>query len=234
MGRSLARQMAARGDRVFLLGRDTDELCRSAVDLEIRGAPSPVGTAHCDLDDPGTFDAALAEASNALGGLDTVVVTAALFATQDRLESDLRLAERMLTTNFTNTVLFCERARVRLLLGGSGTLCVFSSVAGDRGRTPVVLYGAAKAGLSAYLEALDHKFRSRGLTVVCVKPGFVKTSMTEGLPVPPFAGEPDAVAARVLAAIDRGRPVVYAPPVWAAIMAVIRMLPRFVMRRLKF
>jgi hypothetical protein len=62
----------------------------------------------------------------------------------------------------------------------------------------------------------------------------VKTSMTDGLPVPPFAGEPDAVAGTVLRAIDRGRPVVYAPPIWRLVMAVIRALPRAVMRRLQF
>lgn len=233
MGRSLARLMAGRGDRLFLLGRDLDELRRSAADLEARGAPSPVGTAHCDLGDTGTFEAALGEASHALGGLDTVVVTAGMFATQDRLEADAQLAERLLATNFTSTVIFCERARVRLLAGGGGTLCVFSSVAGERGRKPVILYGAAKAGLSRYLEGLDHKFRAQGLAVVCVKPGFVRTSMTEGLPTPPFAGDPDPVAARVLFAIDQGRPVVYAPPIWAAIMTVIRALPRFLMRRLE-
>jgi NAD(P)-dependent dehydrogenase (short-subunit alcohol dehydrogenase family) len=44
-----------------------------------------------------------------------------------------------------NTILFCEEARTRLLGAGGGTLCVFSSVAGERGRTSVVLYGAAKA-----------------------------------------------------------------------------------------
>ena len=64
--------------------------------------------------------------------------------------------------------------------------------------------GAAKAGLTRYLEGLDHKFRAQGLKVVCVKPGFVKTSMTEGLPVPPFAGEPEGVARVVLRAIERG------------------------------
>jgi short-subunit dehydrogenase len=72
------------------------------------------------------------------------------------------------------------------------------------------------------------------LRVVCVKPGFVRTSMTEGLPAPPFAGEPEGVARVVLRAIDRGRPVVYAPPIWSLVMAVIRALPRFVMRRVGF
>src|SRR6185436_2349688 len=112
--------------------------------------------------------------------------------------------------------------------------CVFSSVAGERGRKPVVLYGAAKAGLTRYLEGLDHKFRARGLRVVCVKPGFVKTSMTDGLTPPPFAGEPEPVARRVLRAIDRGQPVVYAPAAWRWVMLVIRSLPRAVMRRLEF
>ncbi len=111
---------------------------------------------------------------------------------------------------------------------------MFSSVAGERGRKPVILYGAAKAGLSTYLEGLDHKFRAEGLNTVCVKPGFVRTGMTAGLQAPPFSGEPDAVARRVLRAIDCGRPVVYAPSIWALIMFVVRHLPRVVMRRIKF
>jgi short-subunit dehydrogenase len=131
-------------------------------------------------------------------------------------------------------VVFCEHARRRLLARGGGTLCVFSSVAGERGRKPVVLYGAAKAGLSRYLEGLDHRYREQGLRTVCVKPGFVRTSMTEGLPAPPFAGEPDAVAPRVLQAIERGQPVVYVPAPWRWIMLVIRLLPRAVMRRVRF
>jgi short-subunit dehydrogenase len=239
MGRALARRMAGRGDRLFLLGRDLDDLERSARDLEQRGAgrsgeASEVGCARCDLEQPETFEPALDAALAALGRIDTVVVTAGLFATQEQLVSDPELCRRLLTVDFAHTVLFCEAVRKRLLAAGGGTLCVFSSVAGERGRKPVVLYGAAKAGLSRYLEALDHKHRGDGLRVVTVKPGFVRTSMTEGLPAPPFAGEPEGVAATVLKAIDRGRPVVYAPSIWRWIMWVIRWLPRGVMRRIGF
>ena len=234
MGRALARLMAQRGDRLFLLGRDPEELARSAQDLEVIAGGGTVEAALCDLLQPETFSAALDQATQALGGFDTVVVTAGLFATQEQLEADAALRGDLLTANFTNTIQFCEEARRRLLAAGGGTLCVFSSVAGERGRKPVILYGAAKAGLSHYLEGLDHKFRDRGLRVVTVKPGFVKTGMTEGLPAPPFAGEPDGVAKTVLAAMDKGKPVVYAPGIWGAIMLVIRMLPRFVMRRISF
>ena len=236
MGRAIARELAARGAELFLLGRNAEDLARSARDLETRsGKPAgSIGVAPCDLERPEQFGGALDAANAALAGFDCVVVTAGLFATQDDLEADGEVARRLLTVDFANTVVFCEEARKRLLARGGGTLCVFSSVAGERGRKPVILYGAAKAGLSRYLEGLDHKFRERGLRTVCVKPGFVRTSMTEGLKAPPFAGEPDAVAAQVVRAIDKGRPVVYAPWIWALIMLVIRSLPRFVMRRIGF
>lgn len=241
IGRALARLLAARGDRIFLLGRESAELAKSGADLDARSRAGGVfaGSAACDLLEPDGFAPALDGAWAALGRVDLVVVTAGLFATQDALEADRGLARRLLEANFSGTVLFCEEVRDRLLAQGgdgrpAGTLCVFSSVAGERGRKPVVLYGAAKAGLSRYLEGLDHRFRARGLRVVCVKPGFVRTSMTDGLPVPPFAGEPEPVARRVLAAIDRGAPVVYAPAIWFWVMQVIRHLPRFVMRRVGF
>ncbi|MFN0058621.1 MAG: SDR family NAD(P)-dependent oxidoreductase [Planctomycetota bacterium] len=234
MGRSLARKLAARKDELFLLGRDLTDLERSARDLEVYGSTGAVKCAQCDLSSPAQFAPALAAAEVALGGLDLVVVTAGLFAQQDELEQDARRLEDLLDVNFTHTVLFCEEARKRLLARGGGKLCVFSSVAGDRARKPILLYGAAKAGLSYYLEGLDHKFRSAGLQTITVKPGFVRTSMTAGLKPPPFAGEPDGVAAIVLRAIDRGRPVVYAPGAWRWVMLIIRNLPRAVMRRIGF
>jgi len=234
IGRAVARVLATRGDRLFLLGRTIDDLDRTAADLKIRaGKDTVAGVARCDLADPDTFAPALAAAARAVGPIDAVVVTAAEFATQAALESDLERCRTLLTHNVAHTIVFCEHARGHLLPRG-GTLCVVSSVAGDRGRKPVILYGSGKAALSYYLEGLDHKFRADGLKVVCVKPGFVKTGMTEGLKAPPFAGEPQQVARDIVRAIDRGTPVVYTPAMWRLVMLVIRSLPRFVMRRIGF
>lgn len=235
MGRALAREMAAAGYELALLGRNLEELRSSATDLQLRGGSKATPPAiACDLADPSSFEPALAQAEAELGGLDHVIVTAGMFASQDELESDTDKALQLLTTNFSNTVAFCEHARKRMMQHGRGTLCVFSSVAGDRGRKPVVLYGASKAGLSAYLEGLDHKFRDQGLRTICVKPGFVKTSMTAGLKPPPFAGEAQQVAKQVLRAMRRGSPCVYTPGMWRWVMLVIRNLPRFIMRKIGF
>ncbi len=233
IGRSLARLMARRGEQLVLLGRNADALARSGADLTTFGA-SRVATVHADLLHPEGFAAALDAADAALGGFDTVVLSAADFARPSELEHDPTRSARLMTINFTSSVLFLEAARHRLLARGGGTLCVFSSVAGERARKPTGIYGATKAGLSHYAASLDLRDRPRGLRVVLVKPGFVRTGMTAGLPEPPFAGEPDAVAAHVLKAIDRGWPVVHAPAVWRAVMLVVRALPRAVLRRVEF
>lgn len=233
MGRSLARLMAQRGDALALLGRDAAALARSTSDLAVLGA-SRVASAPCDLLQPEGFAAALDAADAALGGFDTVVLSAAELAHPSDIESDPARCARLIAVNFSHSIAFLEAARQRLLARGGGTLCIFSSVAGDRARKPTGVYGATKAGLSHYAESLDLRDRPRGLRVVLVKPGFVHTGMTAGLPPPPFAGEPDAVARRVLMAIDRGWPVVHAPAIWRAVMLVVRALPRAVLRRLEF
>ena len=234
IGRAVARRLSERGHSVFLLGRNRADLAASATDIEIRAGREKVGFALCDLEKPATFEKALASGDAALGNFDAVFVSAAMFATQDKLENDPVFLERMLHANFTATVLFCEAARKRLLARGGGTLCVVSSVAGERARKPVILYGASKAGLTRYLEGLDHKFRSAGLRTVTVKPGFVRTGMTAGLPVPPFAGDPEGVSRDIVAAMESGTPVVYTPRIWGLVLFVIRHLPRFVMRKIKF
>lgn len=234
IGRALAREASQAGHALALLGRDDLELERSTQDLRARTAGCTALWAHCDLAATASFPQVLEDVATRLGGLDAVVLTAALFAPQDVLTSDTARLEQLLHANFTGSILFLEAARKKLLALGGGTLCALSSVAGDRARKPIFLYGATKAGLSHYLEGVDHAFHSKGLRVVCVKPGFVRTGMTSGLKPPPFAGEPGPVARDILRALERGTPVLYTPAMWRWVMLIIRNLPRAVMRRLGF
>jgi short-subunit dehydrogenase len=206
----------------------------SAQDLEARGAPAPVGHAMLDLGLPAGFPEALDAADRALGRIDALVVTGGLFGRQEELAADPARLAALLHANFTGTALLCQQAAERLAARGGGTICAFGSVAGDRARRSNYLYGASKAGLAVFLDGLDLAYRDRGVRVLCVKPGFVRTAMTAGLPVPPFAGEPEAVARDVVRAMDRGRHQIYAPRIWCWIMLVIRALPRAVLRRVRF
>src|SRR5262249_16002813 len=107
IGRALARRLAERGDRIFLLARDLTDLERSARDIEIRAnRSSSIGVAHCDLSAPESFVPAMEAALAELSTVEAVVVTAGDFATQPALEADLERTRHLLTVNFTNTVLF--------------------------------------------------------------------------------------------------------------------------------
>jgi short-subunit dehydrogenase len=234
MGRALARRLAERGDALFLLGRDPAELALSAQDLEARGAAGAVGHAHLDLGQPDGFPGALDAADRALARVDALVVTGGLFARQEELAADSGRLAALLHANSTGTVLLSQQTAERLAARRGGLISAFASVAGDRARRSNYLYGASKAGLAVFLDGLDLAYRERGVRVLCVKPGFVRTGMTAGLPVPPFAGEPDAVARQVVAALSDGPPQGYAPGQWRAIMLVIRALPRAVLRRAQF
>ncbi|MCA8960429.1 MAG: SDR family NAD(P)-dependent oxidoreductase, partial [Planctomycetes bacterium] len=174
---------------------------------------------------------ALDAAEASLGGIDVVVVTAGVHASQEALEADDEAFARLAQIDFVGTVRFCECVRRRVAAGARITLAVVGSVAGDRARRSVSLYGATKAGLAHYLDGLELRWRDRGLSVVTIKPGFVRTPMTVGIAEPPFASDVGPVARSIVRAIDRRRRVAYVPGVWRWIMAVIRCLPRSVLRR---
>src|SRR5262249_45411678 len=150
MGRAVARLLAERGGTVVLLGRDAAELAISARDLSARGARGIIATGRLDLAEPSAFSAALDQADQASGGLDMLVVTAGDFAAHEALARDAERLRRLLDVNFTATAVLCQLAAERFAARGGGTICAFSSVAGGRARRSNYLYGAPKAGPSAF------------------------------------------------------------------------------------
>jgi short-subunit dehydrogenase len=118
---------------------------------------------------------------------------------------------------------------------GSGCLAVLSSVAGDVGRRSNYVYGASKAGLSAVMEGLDGRFFGTEIRALDIRPGPVKTPMTSHLQQGLFFADPDPVGRRIVKAIQAGRRGrLYVPAYWRCIMSIMRHLPSFIRRRLKF
>ncbi|MCW4451148.1 SDR family NAD(P)-dependent oxidoreductase [Kaistella sp. BT6-1-3] len=116
----------------------------------------------------------------------------------------------------------------------SGTLIVLSSVAGDRGRQSNFIYGSAKAGLSAYLSGLRNYLFSRKVHVLTIKPGFVDTKMTEGLPLnPALTATPKQAAEGIYKAFRKKKNTAYVLPVWGIIMLIIKSIPEFIFKKLK-
>jgi len=154
---------------------------------------------------------------------------------QTRAQTYLDHATMLLRANFEGPALLLGLFAERFLARGSGVLVGVSSVAGDRGRGSNYVYGAAKAGLTAFLSGLRNRLAPAGIRVVTVKPGFVRTRMTAGMKLPPLlTAEPDEVGRRIFAAAENGRAdVLYVRPVWRVVMATIGLIPETLFKRLR-
>ena len=131
------------------------------------------------------------------------------------------------------------RARLLTLLAPrlqrGACIAALSSVAGDRGRAKVGIYGASKAGLDAFLSALRQRLQPAGVRVLTLKPGFVDTPMTAALPKTPLFATAAQIGSGIVRAVDAGRDgVVYLPWWWRFIMLVVKALPERVFKRLSF
>lgn len=232
MARGTAAAFVARGDSLYLAGRDSDELARLAADLSVRFS---VTTHHgvVDIADTASHPAFVKQATAALGGLDGVILAAGFMADQADAASDFAIVERMVAVNYLGAMSVLDRCAEVLEEGGNGFIVGISSVAGDRGRQSNYYYGSAKAGLTTYLSGLRNRLSSQGVHVMTVKPGFVDTAMTYGLEGMFLVASPEDIGRAIVRAVEKRRNTVYLPWFWRYIMLIIRHLPEFLFKRLK-
>lgn len=226
-----ARRWAAQGARLFLVARNGERLQQVADDLVARGAKL-AACYELDVNDLDRHAAMLAQCQTELGSLDIVLVAPGTLPDQAQCQTDAAVAIREFNTNVTSIIGLLTPIANLIEAQKRGTIAVISSVAGDRGRPSNYLYGSAKAALSAFCEGLNARLFKAGAHVVTIKPGFVATPMTAGLPLPgPLVATPDKVAADITRAIEKNKDVLYTPWFWSLIMLIIRSVPKFLFKR---
>lgn len=232
IGRAVAAEMAPRARRLVLAARDGDEARAIGADLRVRHGID-VSTVPLEALDFASH-AAAADACLAAAGAGAVGVVLCLgYLGEAGAGVDHAEAMRIVQTNFTACVSLLEAFAGRMEVGDGGWICALSSVAGDRGRQSNYLYGAAKGGLTVYLDGLRNRLHPAGIPVVTVKPGFVDTRMTYGRPGVFLAAAPQTVARAVRRAVERRRHTVYVPFFWRPVMWMIRAVPETVFKRMK-
>ncbi|MEM9199444.1 MAG: SDR family NAD(P)-dependent oxidoreductase, partial [Pseudomonadota bacterium] len=230
MARAFAREAAKRGHALILAGRDVEDLARDAADARARGAAS-VEVAAWDTRAPESHAALASLAAEQTGPLG-VAVFAGSMPEQAAMDAAPELIDGLMSDNFTGLAGTLHRL-APLIEARGGTVLGVGSVAGDRGRLGNYLYGAAKAAFHTYLAGLRNRLGRHGGHVVTVKPGFVDTAMTWGLPGLFLVAQPEDVARDCWRAIDRRRNVIYTPWFWVIIMTIIRTVPERIFKKLK-
>ena len=230
MARALSYRLAKEGYALQLAARNPEALEREAQDLEVRTGIRP-SLYHCDVAES-DFGVSFVDK---LEPLPHVAICAiGDLGCQEKAQGDKSLAARLMGANYTGPALVMEALALCFEQRGSGVLVGISSVAGDRGRGSNYIYGSAKAAFSAYLSGLRNRLAPRGVHVMTIKPGFVRTRMTEGLDLPPLlTASPEQVARGILRGLKKRRDVIYILPLWRLIMGLIGLIPEGLFKRMR-
>lgn len=225
------RYLAERPLRVVVAARDTPR--RTTVADELRAAGADVDVVDFDAEDPDS-PARMVAAATARGDVDVAVIAFGQLGDQERLATDPAAAAALGHVNYVAPVVVGTALANRMRDQGHGVIVALSSVAGERARRSNYVYGSTKAGLDAFFSGLADSLAGSGVSVLVVRPGFVRSKMTEGLPEAPLSTTPEAVAEAIVTGVRAGRHTVWVPGAMRWVMSGLRHTPRAIFRKLPF
>jgi short-subunit dehydrogenase len=224
LGRAIALELAARGTLVWLAARRLDELERTAALIRLAG-----GRAEARALDVADTDAVLrlvAAWDLECGGFDLVLANAGVGSHHDGADPSFAHELAVWRVNVLGATATLCAAAAPMLARGRGTLAAVTSLGGRRGMPRSGAYSASKAALTTYLESLRVDLAPRGLCVVEIRPGFVRTAMTDRNRFRmPFLWPVERAARVSVAALEAGRPVCAFPWQLVLLLGSLRLLP---------
>jgi len=231
IARATAAAFAARGAALYLASRNLDELRRIAADLRLRhGVAVHYGLFDAEVTE--THEAFLQAVIKEMQGISGVVLAFGYLGDQQAARN-FDVGAKIIASNFTGAASILSHCANYFEPLKRGFIIGISSVAGDRGRQSNYVYGAAKGALSLYLQGLRNRLFASGVRVITIKPGFVDTAMTFGLPGLFLVASPQSIGERIVRTLDKSADVVYLPWFWRYIMLIIQHIPEPVFKRLK-
>ena len=207
-------------------GCDVAGIARRAEAVEALGARAYAHDVRNYDEAPELFDRIVKD----LGGLDLLIYNSGVMPDVEEHEYNFEKDRAMLEVNVLGGVNWMNLGAAHMEAQRSGTLVGISSVAGDRGRRGAPVYTTSKAAMTAFCEALRNRLHRYGVHVVTVKPGPVRTPMTEGMELP-FIIDADKAADGVLKLARSGTGEGYVPLIWWPIMTIIQRVPSFIFRK---
>jgi|TARA_B110000503_G_scaffold26276_1_gene41448 decaprenylphospho-beta-D-erythro-pentofuranosid-2-ulose 2-reductase len=224
-----AYELARQNYDLQLALRGAERMEEISADLVIRHAIN-VQLLELDILEMNTFNDFV---TNLTPVPDVVICAVGLLGDQHRDQQNIIDEVLVMRTNFEGPACLLGKIATVLIERGAGTIIGISSVAGERGRASNYIYGASKAGFTAYLSGMRNRCFKHGVRVVTILPGFVDTKMTAGLNLPKkLTAQPSDVGKVIVKALSRNSDVIYVKSVWAAIMTIVKGIPEKLFKRL--
>ncbi|WAL65418.1 decaprenylphospho-beta-D-erythro-pentofuranosid-2-ulose 2-reductase [Amycolatopsis cynarae] len=223
------KYLAERPLRVVLAARPSER--RKVAAERLRGQGAEVSEVDFDATDTASHPAAIDQAFTG-GDIDVTVVAFGLLGDPEQAWQDHATAVELATVNYAAAVSVGVLLADRLKKQAHGAIIALSSVAGERVRRSNFVYGSTKAGFDGFYLGLGEALRPHGVQVTVVRPGQVKTKMTEGLGKAPLEQTAEQVAEIAVDAVRKGKDLVWAPAPFRAVMSILRHVPRPIFRKL--
>jgi short-subunit dehydrogenase len=236
--KAISEQYAKMGHHIILAGRTKTEMDAASLHLKSLGA-STADSMVLDLQNPNSHNDLIefVKASHATHNKPTLNIFAlsAIMPPQQDINQEPQKGLDCITIGFTGLVSVLHRFVPFFEAEKNGSITVFGSVAGDRGRLNNYVYGATKAGLACYVSGLRNQLGRSGVHVMLVKPGFMNTPMIKGMKLPPLPiAQPNDVADCVIKSLEKKKNVIYVPWFWRIIMGIIQHIPECIFKKMSF
>lgn len=213
---------AESGSHEFLLiGRSRSRLNAVRDDFVVRFPSSKFEVIEMDFDSVDSIEAVGKAVMSSR--TDIALIAQGSLTKQSEVASDLVHLKQQLELNAVSVGLLLEQFVGLFEKQGSGRIGVIGSVAGDRQRSSLYTYGAAKAFIEHYVKGLQHRLYKSAVSVCLIKPGPIATPMTAGLTWP--VASPEKTASTIVTGMAKKRRVIYVPRIWRVVMFVVRSIP---------
>jgi decaprenylphospho-beta-D-erythro-pentofuranosid-2-ulose 2-reductase len=222
--------VSKRCDQVILAGPNATSLEKVQLRLQSISA-ARVDLINLDLLDLDALAPFVTGVFQRYGTIDCIIIAAGQLGEQSNDEVDPERVREITTINYLGPAMLMTAATQALRVQGYGFFIVLSSVAGERVRRSNSLYGAAKAALDGFSLSLGDALREFGISVLVVRPGFVRSKMTAGLKAAPLSTTPEGVADDVIKAIETQKELIWSPLPLRVVLSIYRHLPRSLARR---
>lgn len=233
LGRALAHRFAAHGHDLIVLSSDERDLSAVAADLSIRYGVRVVALAVDVGAGDGYLDR-LAAAADRYGGIDGLLFPLGAVSPEDDGSLDPQKVTWLTRVNFLSVVAAVARFLPTLRDRPHGVIVGFGSVAATRGRNANMVYAATKRALESFFESLRHACVGSNVRVQFYVLGYLDTNLAFGTSTPFPRAHPDILSARVLRDLGRDIGVAYHPRFWRYVCALLRWIPWFLFKRVKF
>lgn len=224
IGYAVVEKLAVKNCRFILLARRVEILKKLLADNKI---PESRGAAFkCDVTDPVQVRESICSGWNKFGRIDAAILNAGTSSRTSTLAFDAEAGKEIMDVNFYGVV-NCLDVLIPLLKKQEKSIIAgVSSTAESRGYPRSGFYSASKAALSILLESLRVELNESGIKVLTIKPGFVRTPMTDknefGMPL---LMEPGKAADIIINGIEKEKGIIQFPLPIVLGSKLVRIIP---------